>query len=247
MRLAIVSDIHGNLPALEAVVANITAARPDLVINLGDCVSGPLWPKETLQLLQSLNWPTIRGNCDREVGKTPDAKLGATDRYAHDRLSETERKWLADLPKTSEISDRVFTCHGTPDDDDTYLLDQVEGKYLVMAARETILEKLGPVTTPLVLCGHSHIPHFVQVAEGRFVLNPGSVGLPAHDAKDDAGNIYYSESHSPHAKYAIVTVREAGFNVQLRNVDYDWRTAAAKAAEAQRKDWVQGLTSGSMS
>jgi len=61
MRLAIVSDIHGNLPALEAVVANINAARPDLVINLGDCVSGPLWPKETLQLLH--NGEALRLRC----------------------------------------------------------------------------------------------------------------------------------------------------------------------------------------
>lgn len=246
MRLAIVSDIHGNLPALEAVIVSITAAKPDLVINLGDCVSGPLWPKETLQLLQSLNWPTIRGNCDREVGETPCEKLGASDAYAYDRLSEAERKWLADRPKTQVVSDRVFACHGIPTDDDTYLLDQVEGKYVVMAARETILKRLGDVTTPLVLCGHSHIPHFLQVAEGRFVLNPGSVGLPAHDAKNDAGNIYYSESGSPHAKYAIVTVRPSGLNVQMRNVDYDWRAAADKAREAQRQDWVQGLLNGSM-
>lgn len=247
MRLAIVSDIHGNLPALEAVIADINEAKPDLVINLGDCVSGPLWPQETLQLLQSLNWPTIRGNCDREVGETPVEKLGASDRYAFDMLNEVERQWLAALPKKHQVSEQVFACHGTPTDDDTYLLDQVEGKYVVLAARETILKRLGVQTTPLVLCGHSHIPNFIHVAEGRYVLNPGSVGLPAHDAKNNAGNIYYSESHSPHAKYALATVHDAGFDVELRAVDYDTSAAVAKAAEAGRQDWVQGLTYGVMS
>ncbi|MBG1232799.1 metallophosphoesterase family protein [Aestuariivirga litoralis] len=247
MRIAIVSDIHGNLPALEAVIANINAAKPDLVINLGDLVSGPLWPKETLQLLQSLNWPTIRGNCDRAVGAHPAEKLGASDRFAYDRLSVDERQWLRDLPLTHQVSKRVFACHGTPDDDDTYLLERVEGQYLVTAPREIILQKLGKITTPLVLCGHSHIPQFIQVADGRFVLNVGSVGLPAHDARNVAEHVYFSESGTPHAKYALVTVRDSGgFNVQQRCVDYDFNAAVAKAAEAGRADWVQGLKTGAM-
>jgi len=246
VRLAIVSDIHGNLPALEAVVANINAAKPDLVINLGDCVSGPLWPKETLQLLHSLNWPTIRGNCDRAVGEIAREKLGASDGYAYDQLTESERKWLRDLPKTHAVSEHIFACHGTPDDDDTYLLEKIDGNTLRVPMPEAILHKLGGQTAPLVLCGHSHIPHFVQVTEGRFVLNAGSVGLPAYSAQDQAGHFYYAQSGSPHAKYVLVTARSSGFDVEHRNISYNWHAAAEKARGRQRQDWVQGLTTGAM-
>ncbi len=246
MRLAIVSDIHGNLPALEAVIADVNNNKPDLVINLGDCVSGPLWPAETFSLLQSLGWPTIRGNCDRPMGAIDPDKLGASDRFAYDRLDVNERKWLAALPKTLAITESIFACHGTPLDDDTYLLERIDGNHLVTAQHEAIHAKLGNITAPLVLCGHSHIPHFEQVAVGRFVLNVGSVGLPAYDAVDETGKIYFSESGTPHAKYAYVTTRGKSFDVELRNINYDYQMAAVRAAEANRQDWVKSLMSGRM-
>jgi predicted phosphodiesterase len=64
MRLAVISDVHGNLPALEAVVADIKKRQVDSTVNLGDCVTSPLWPKETFEALQSLGLPTVRGNHD---------------------------------------------------------------------------------------------------------------------------------------------------------------------------------------
>ena len=59
MRIAVLADIHGNLPALEAVVADLQNRRADQIVNLGDCVSGPLWRKETAELLMALDWPTV--------------------------------------------------------------------------------------------------------------------------------------------------------------------------------------------
>jgi predicted phosphodiesterase len=67
MRLAILADIHGNVLALEAVLTDLEHRRVDEVVNLGDCVSGPLWPRETAQLLMRLDWRTVRGNHDRWV------------------------------------------------------------------------------------------------------------------------------------------------------------------------------------
>src|SRR5215471_15524104 len=67
MRIAVLADFHGNLAALEAVVEDLQNRRPDQVVNLGDCVSGPLWPSETAALLMALGWPTVRGNHDRWV------------------------------------------------------------------------------------------------------------------------------------------------------------------------------------
>ncbi len=65
MRVAVISDIHGNLRALEAVLADIKTRSADATVNLGDCVAGPLWPQETFDLLASLAFPTVRGNHDR--------------------------------------------------------------------------------------------------------------------------------------------------------------------------------------
>jgi predicted phosphodiesterase len=75
MRIAVISDVHGNLPALEAVLNDIKGRGVDLTVNLGDCVTSPLWPKETFEALQSLALPTVRGNHDRWIEELPDDKL----------------------------------------------------------------------------------------------------------------------------------------------------------------------------
>ena len=97
-RISIVSDIHGNAPALEAVEADIRRREPDLVVNLGDHISGPLWPAETLAELKGRDWVHIRGNHDRVVGTLPPERLGPSDRFAHERIDEAGRKWLLNLP-----------------------------------------------------------------------------------------------------------------------------------------------------
>jgi predicted phosphodiesterase len=75
MRLAVISDVHGNLPALEAVLADIKGRAVDFTVNLGDCVTSPLWPKETFEALRSLALPTVRGNHDRWIEEYPEDKL----------------------------------------------------------------------------------------------------------------------------------------------------------------------------
>nr|WP_283818400.1 metallophosphoesterase family protein [Bradyrhizobium diazoefficiens] len=82
MRLAVISDIHGNLVALEAVLADIKARGADRTVNLGDCVTSPLWPKETFQALQQLSLPTVRGNHDRWIEEFPDDKLSPAGLFA---------------------------------------------------------------------------------------------------------------------------------------------------------------------
>ena len=100
MRIAVVADIHGNLGALEAVVADLREVSPDLILNLGDCLSGPLEPAQTADLLIDLGWTTIRGNHDRELTQTPTEQMGASDRGSAGRISERHRTWLAALPAT---------------------------------------------------------------------------------------------------------------------------------------------------
>ena len=97
MRIASIAAIHANLPALEAVLIDIARRQIDRTINLGDCVSGPRWPREVCKLLTARHDPTIRGNHDRWVSGPDPARIGASDRYAYSQLNQDHRSWLAAL------------------------------------------------------------------------------------------------------------------------------------------------------
>src|SRR5919112_316399 len=129
MRIAVLADIHGNLLALEAVLADVAGETPDLVVNLGDCLAGPLWPHETMQRLAALEAPTVRGNHDRQMAMLPADAMGPSDRYAHDQVAKRDLEWLAALPVELRVAPDVRAFHATPRHDDVYLLDQVaEGR-----------------------------------------------------------------------------------------------------------------------
>ena len=98
-RWAVVSDIHGNLPALQAVVAAVAdAGGVDGWLNLGDIVSGPLWPRETAEWLMRQGWPTIAGNHERQLLTFARERMGPSDAFAAAALTEAQRAWLARLP-----------------------------------------------------------------------------------------------------------------------------------------------------
>jgi predicted phosphodiesterase len=156
MRIAILADIHGNVLALEAVLADLEHRSVDQFVNLGDCVSGPLWPRETAELLRQLNWPTVRGNHDRWVTDWPPEKHYREDAFAFQSLDISELAWLRALPSTRELSDGVFACHGRPDDDNAYLLENVEGGRLVPARRTEVAERVHAVASRFVLCAQSY-------------------------------------------------------------------------------------------
>ncbi len=248
MRLAAVTDIHGNLPALEAVLADIARSQVDLVVNLGDIVSGPLWPVETADRLMALALPTIRGNHERQVLR-PLEGMGASDRHAALRLTAAQRGWLATLPATMRPASDVFCCHGTPDNDLRYFLETVtpdfgsNGSRGVRAAtHDEAMERAGKVQASLILCGHTHQPRIRQLDDGRLVVNPGSVGLPAYD--DNHPHFHLMETGSPHARYALLERHNGRWSVELRNVAYDWESAAVQADRNGRPDWADALRSG---
>jgi predicted phosphodiesterase len=163
MRIAVIADIHGNLPAREAVFSDIQRRNIDRTINLGDCVSGPLWPHEVCKLLMATNDLTIRGNHDRWVSGFDPARMGASDRYAHSQLGADHRQWLATLPPSADAGHGIFACHGTPTNDNRYLVEDVSEHRLVRAHPSTIRERLGDVQARMVLCGHSHRPDLIQL------------------------------------------------------------------------------------
>jgi predicted phosphodiesterase len=248
-RLAVVSDIHGNLPALEAVLEDIGRAGVDQVVDLGDLVSGPLWPAETAARLIALGWPTLRGNHERQVLAA--GALGPSDAFAAARLDAAQRAWLAALPTTLELAPDVHACHGTPASDLQYLLETVTGGFDRAAGRSgrraateaEIAARLGDFGAGgLVLCGHTHVARAAALADGRLVVNPGSVGLQAYD--DANPQVHVVEAGTPHARYALLTRRGAGWQVELRALPYDHEAAARRAEDAGRGDWADALRTG---
>lgn len=240
MRIALLSDFHGNLPALEAVVADLRPRGVDTIVNLGDILSGPLLPLETARYLMAQDWPTIAGNHERQLLAITAAKPGgASDRFARECLGEAELDWLRALPATLRLNDEVFLCHGTPRRDIEYFLDSQVGERLVLASAEEVAERLGEERSELVCCGHTHIPRVLRSARGQWLVNPGSVGLQAWD--DDHPEPHVAEMGSPDARYAIAEKTAQGWRVTSISVPYDHEAAARIAARNGREDWARWL------
>ncbi len=267
-RLAVVSDIHGNLPALECVWAEIERERPEIVVNLGDIVSGPLWPRETVQWLiareaaQPGRWRTIAGNHERQALGADVARMGASDAYAARALGAAERAWLGSLPATQWLSDDVLLCHGTPASDLVYFMETavegfgVDGQRGVRAASASELgaraaempagDSRSGLSAALILCGHTPVARAMAVPGGPLVVNPGSVGLQAYD--DVHPHPHWIENGSPEARWALLERDAHGdWHVQLRVTPYDWRAAAARAQDNGRGDWADTLGTGFVS
>ena len=242
MRIAAISDIHGNLAALDAVLDDIARRQVEETVNLGDILSGPLLPRETADRLMELQLPTISGNHERQVLSMRLRDMGASDRYAADCLTAPQRDWLAALPATRWVSDDVFLCHATPASDvECYLEDIREGE-LIPAPLARITERTAGCDAPLIFCGHTHIPRVVHLANGQVIVNPGSVGIQAYDGHHPV--VHRVEVGSPHARYAIAERTPAGWRVELIAVPYDWESAARLAELRRRPDWGSALRTG---
>jgi putative phosphoesterase len=166
VRVAALYDVHGNLPALEAVLADVEREAPDVVLVGGDVSAGP-FPRESLELLRSLGdravW--IRGNADRDLGDWP-----------AEQLSDEQLRFLRDLPETAVLDvdglGPVLFCHGSPRSDDEILTERTPELRLEVA--------LAGVAQQVVVHGHTHVQYERAVGLYRLVC-PGSVGMPYAD------------------------------------------------------------------
>jgi len=239
--IAVLSDIHGNILALDAVAEDLAKRKVDTVVNLGDHVSGPLWPKKTVQFLMKQRWVQISGNHDRQLTKNDPAKHGLSDAYAFKLLDNPEKSWLEKLPPSGLLDDEIFLFHGTPASDTEYMLETISHGRTVLASRNEIRQRLGGAMSRIMLCGHTHVQRAVQVDEDLLIVNPGSVGLPAY--KDELPEPHVIESGSPHARYAILRY-ETTWTVELIAIQYDWKRAGDQAARNGREDWASALRTG---
>jgi putative phosphoesterase len=157
MRIAALYDVHGNLPALEAVLADVEREGVDEVLFGGDLTWGPL-PRETLELVRSVDSASfVRGNADREP-----------DEWERSCLSEEEVAFLQTQPPTLE-RDGVLYCHATPRSDDEVVTPATPD--------ERLREILAGVEQRVVVAGHTHMQQD-RLVEGIRFVNAGSVGLP---------------------------------------------------------------------
>lgn len=252
MKIALLSDIHGNLLALEAVMAHLQGQGVQQVFNLGDSLSGPLLPLQTARLLMQQGWPTIAGNHERQLLTLAPECMGASDAYAHAQLTPDVFDWLRQLPENLRPEPGVLLCHGTPASDVQYFLHTVAAGHMRLATQQELTQRLGGEDAALVACGHTHLPGVVQTATGQTLVNPGSVGLPAYD--DDHGEPHVSENGSPHARYAVVERLPAqagkrlgsGWAVSFHAVPYDHEAMACVAERNGRPDWARALRTGRM-
>jgi predicted phosphodiesterase len=244
MRIAVVSDIHGNLAALQAVVADFQRRGVDRVINLGDSLSGPLLPLQTAQFLMASGWLHLAGNHERQVLTQTPAQWSPADAYAHAQLGPEQFAWMASLTPNRPEGDHIHLCHASPRSDLEYLLETVEPGGVRLASAAEITQRLDGVRAPLVLCGHTHHPRAVRSAAGQLIVNPGSVGLQAYD--DEHPHWHQIQTGSPDARYAIVERGPAGWSAALVSVPYDHESMARLADARGQADWAHALRSGYM-
>lgn len=244
MRIAVLSDIHGNLWALDAVLADLARRSVDVTVNLGDILSGPLLPAETAERLMALGLPTIRGNHERKVLEHDPERMGASDRWAHDHIAPAHRAWIDGLPASLRLQEDVLLVHGTPGSDLVYWMETVDAGGKHPAAYAEVLERAGDARASLILCGHTHVPRACLLEDGRLVVNPGSVGLQAYS--DVHPHPHKAENGTPHARYAIVERTGRGWAVEQYAVAYDWESAALVAERHGRPEWAFALRTGRM-
>jgi predicted phosphodiesterase len=232
--LAVLADIHGNIWALEAVLADIRRRGIARVTDLGDSLNGPLEPRATAERLMGEQIESLCGNDDRVLFPSSGLTTPKLERV-RTALTTEQMAWLQAQPATRIIDGQVLLCHGTPSSDEVYLLEEpLPQRSSVLKAPQAMMQALGEVAQPVICCGHSHTPRAVYLSGGQLIINPGSVGLPA----------YTMESGSPHAKYAILSQVQGQWMVDHVAVPYEWQQAAARARENERPDWAAWLESG---
>jgi putative phosphoesterase len=194
MRIGLLSDVHGNLPALEAVLDDIPPV--DALCNAGDVVGYNPWPAACVDAMVEREVPTVIGNHDRAVIANTEFRFNrlaaAGVKHARRELEESQLDWLEALPEQRTVFDgRVHLVHGHPDDPDRYTYPD-----------DFAPEMLGD--EDVLVLGHTHVQHLEHFDDG-IVVNPGSVGQP--------------RDGDPRAGYAVLDLD--AMRVECHRVEYD--------------------------
>lgn len=224
MRVAVISDIHGNRIALDEVLKDLEAHPADRIVCLGDAIQGGPQPAEVVERLRELGCPVVMGNADAwllsgvETGneaRTEERQrtLDAVRQWSLSRLSPKDREYIQAFLPTVEIpldEGRKLLCfHGSPRSFDDVMLPDTP--------QEQIFGFLGAYDAEAMTGGHTHVQYVRRIGpDGRIFFNPGSVGLAySHHQPEGA------ERFDPWAEYAVLTSEGSRLALEFRRVPYD--------------------------
>lgn len=229
MKVALISDTHGNLPALEAALADIRLQGADQIVFLGDAATLGPHPKETLDLIRTLDCVCIMGNHDAallDLARAADFQIGAplfpALAWGHDLLAETDFDFLRSFLPTYELDLGIISLlcfHGSPRSN----IDMV----LSNTTEEIMDEYFAGQSATILAGGHTHVQMLRQRGL-QVIINPGSVGSAFMEPFLYNGT---TPRLIPWAEYALVRVENGGWSVDLRRVPFDTE-AVCRALEA---------------
>lgn len=218
MKIALFSDIHANLPALESFFDNLKLEKPDAVYCLGDLVGYNVWPNEVVNEIRKKGIATLQGNHDAVVGVPTDKVSGA---YTNNRINSDVKDYLLSLPEHIRLEYRIqgnkkniLFVHGSNRRNNEYLLEETDESYL--------LELLEEANADIMCCAHTHKPfHKAIKTESGFkhVINIGSLGKPKDGNNDGCYALLEINSNSN-------LISENGISVDFVRVSYDVEKAA---------------------
>lgn len=238
--IAIISDIHSNAYALEAVLRDIDARGIGQIVNLGDTLFGPIEPLRTAELLMGREGVIhVSGNCDRYL--LEERKESPTFQYVKPMLTKDIEEWLRSFRPNWAYEDLLF-CHGTPFSDETYLLEEVGQDGVTEKGPDALMAELADIPQKIVFCGHTHVQKAVWLPDGKLIVNAGSVGLPAYE--EDEPFLHAMESKTPHAKYVIAARAGSLWRIEHIQIPYEHELAAEQADRNGRPDYSYPLRNG---
>lgn len=240
-KIALLGDVHANLPALQAVLEHAGEQGAGEVWNTGDFVGYGPFPEESVQRLREVQAVSVIGNYDLKVLKVPkrqdkwnkskQPQKWLAFRWAYEHLSPESRAYFKSLPRQARLQaggKRILLSHAGPASIEEVLTPQTPEKRLRELLEMTAAKNEPPVEA--LVFGHSHLP-FTRRVQGAWFINPGSVGRP-----DDG---------DPRAAYAVLTAGEGEFTVEHFRVEYDLeRSVAAIRAHGLPEAFAQMLLQG---
>ncbi|WP_379354249.1 MULTISPECIES: metallophosphoesterase family protein [unclassified Paenibacillus] len=238
--IAVLSDIHSNVYALDAVLQNIESRGIQTIVNLGDTLFGPIEPGLTAKMLMNrTDIIHVMGNCDRY--SLQEEMDSATFRFVKPYMNEDISEWLKSFKRTWTYQNLLF-CHGTPFSDEEYLLEEVHESGVKDKSVEKLMMELSSIEQSIIFCGHTHKQKSIWLPDGKGVVNVGSVGLPAYF--EDQPYPHAMEAFTPHARYAIATQTKQSWVIDQVMVPYDYELAALQADKNNRTDYSHAIRYG---
>lgn len=231
MKIALLSDIHANLPALQADMDSIDKHEPDAIYCLGDLVGYNIWPNEVISIIQQRKIATLAGNHDLKVPKPGEQTEATGKNYAYPIVSDKERNYLLTLPAHIRLEFQIngkklnmLLVHGSPRSVNEYLLEDME---------EASLSEIMKEANADILCfGHSHKPYHRIINTGtngenhfRHAINIGSVGKP--------------KDNNPLGCYVLLNIdidysptNKGDFEIEFIRFEYDVENSAKAVEES---------------